>query len=77
MQRNMHSSLERGQLKIVSPAIALLDVQDEVLDSSDGAVVLGVCHVVLQQKEKLVVELLILADLLTHLRAILSQERNN
>ena len=73
----MHSSLERGQLKIVSPAIALLDTQNEVLDSIDGAVVLGGCHVVLQQKEKLVVELLILADLLTHLRAILSQERNN
>ena len=54
MHRKMHSSLERGQLKIVSQTIALSDVQDEVLDSSDGAVVLGGCHVVLQQREKLI-----------------------
>ena len=73
----MHSSFKRWELKIFSPTVTFLDVQ-EALDTGDGPIILGGLHVVLQQKEKLVVELLIVADLLIHKLLVLSaQERKN
>jgi hypothetical protein len=73
----MYSSLKRGELKIFSPAFTFSDLQ-EVLDSGDGAIILGGLHVVLQQQVKLIIALAILADLPIQARAIFSlQERNN
>ena len=50
---NMHSSLKRGELKIFSPAFTFSDMQ-EAVDSGDGPIILGGLHVVLQQREKLI-----------------------
>ena len=58
----MHSSEKRGELKIFVPGDTFFDFQGEALDSADGAISLGGPHVVVQQKEKLVVILAILAD---------------